>query len=278
MSSYSVNLSNESPASPPSNSLPSSPAGASVSDISPLSPRTILAALDSHLDIPTAQLCQLIHSLALTIQTRASQHSSQVAGLKNTIADLEESLGQVAEHYDAPPEGYIRNDGVVPDFDVQQDGNHVCVRFIRLHAGDPTRIQGLMGAEKPGKGPYSKPVYATPIRGLVPIALPSWFHHMLIEWTAHFEKLCNTTVATNNFGLIADVSRYRQDHNTLRQLIQEQDMLAAELELVRECLALTCGRLEATDAPNAVRQLEWQEDRRAEPVPFTPKQRQGHFA
>src|SRR5712672_3509517 len=140
MSSYSINLSNESAASPPSASMPSSPGGAAVLEVLPLSPHTILAALDSHPDIPAAQLRQLVHSLALTIQTRASQHSSQVAGLKNTIADLEESLGQVAEHYDAPPEGYIRNDGVVPDFDVQQDGNHVCVRFIRLHAGDPTRI------------------------------------------------------------------------------------------------------------------------------------------
>jgi len=278
MSSYSVNLSNESPASPPSNSLPPSPTGASVSDISPLSPRTVLAALNSHPDIPSAQLCQLVHSLALTIQTRASQHSSQVAGLKNTIADLEESLGQVTERYDAPPDGYVRNNGVVPNFDVQQDGNNVRVRFVRLHAGDPTRVQGLTGAEKPGEGPYSKPVYALPIHGLVPTALPSWFHHMLIGRTMHFEKLRNTTIATNKFGLIADISCYRQDHDALRQLIQEQDMLAAKLELVRECLALTRGRLEATDAPNAVGQLEWQEDRRAEPVPFTPKQRQGRFA
>ena len=267
MSSYSVNLSNESPASPPSNSLPSSPAGASVSDISPLSPRTILAALDSHLDIPTAQLCQLIHSLALTIQTRASQHSSQVAGLKNTIADLEESLGQVAECYDAPPEGYIRNDGVVPNFDVQQDGNHMCVRFICLHAGDLTCIQGLTGAEKPGEGPYSKPVYTQPVRGLIPVALPSWFHQMLIGQTTHFQKLRNTVIATNKFGLITDVSRYHQDHDALCQLLQEQDMLSAELELIRERLGLTCGRLEATNAPNTVGQLEWQEERRAKLVP-----------
>src|SRR5712675_2885746 len=177
MSSYSINLSNISPAPPSSSSLPSLPGGASVAEVSPLSPRTVLAALNTHPNIPAMQLHQLIHSLALTIQTRASQHATQVAGLKNTIADLEENLGQVAERYDAPPDGYVRNDGLVPDFDIQQDGNSVRVRFICLHAGDPTRIQGLMGAEKPGKGPYSKPVYATPIRGLVPIALPSWFHH-----------------------------------------------------------------------------------------------------
>ena len=100
MSSYSVNLSCKSPVSPPSNSLPSSPVGATVSEVSPFSPRTVLAALDSHPDIPVAQLRQLVHGLALTIQTRASQHSSQVAGLKNTIANLEESLGQVAERWD----------------------------------------------------------------------------------------------------------------------------------------------------------------------------------
>jgi len=101
---------------------------------------------------------------------------------------------------------------------------------------------------------------------------------MLIGRTAHFEKLHNATVATNNFSLIANVSRYRQDHDALHQLIQEQDMLAAELELVRERLALTRGRLESANVPATVGQLEWQEDRRAEPVPFTPKQRQGHFA
>jgi len=48
----------------------------------------------------------------------------------------------------------------------------------------------------------------------------------------------------------------------LRQLLQEQDMLAAELELVRERLGLTRGRLEAANAANLVGQLEWEEDRR----------------
>jgi len=278
MSSYSINLSAESPASPSTNSLPSSPGGASIAEATPLSPCSVLAALDTHPNVSTVQLCQLVHSLMLTIQTRASQHSAQVAGLKNTIANLEENLGQVAERYNVPPEGYVRNDGLIPDFDILQDGNYVRARFIRCHPGNPTRVQGLTGSEKPGEGPYSKPVYAQPIHGLIPTALPSWYHHMLIGRTAHFEKLCNATVATNNFGLIANLSCYRQDHDALQQLIQEQDMLAAELELIQEHLALTRGRLESTNAPAAIGQLEWQEDRRAEPVPFTPKQRQGRFA
>ena len=64
MSLYSVNMSAESP-----NSTPSSPAGASIADVSLLSPCTVLAALDGHPDIPATQLCQLVHDLALTIQT-----------------------------------------------------------------------------------------------------------------------------------------------------------------------------------------------------------------
>jgi len=278
MSSYSVNLSNELPKSAPSTSLPSSPAGASTTDATPLSPRSVLAALDAHPDVSAQQLRQLVHSLALTIQTHASQHASQVAGLKNVIADLEENLGQVAERWDSPPEGYLRNDDLVPSFDIKQDGNWVCARFVCLHTGDPTCVHGLTGNEKPGEGPCSKPVYATPVHGLVPVALPSWFHNMLIGRTARFEKLRNAAHDTNNFGIIADISRYRQDHNLLRQLVQEQEMLSAKLELVREHLALTRGRLKATNAPNLVGQLEWEEDRRAEPVPYTPKQRQGRFA
>src|SRR5882672_3779406 len=279
MSARSVNLSTESPASPPSASLPSSPAGASISDVTPLSPRSVLAALDAHPDVSAPQLRQLVHSLALTIQTRASQHASQVAGLKNVIADLEENLGQVAERWDSPPEGYVRNDDLVPGFDIRQDGNWVRARFVRLHTGDPTCVHRLTGNEKHGEGPYSKPVYATPVRGLVPIALPSWFHHMLIGRTSHFEKLRNATHALNNFGIVADISRFRQDHDVLRQLLQEQDMLAAELELVREHLGLTRGRLEAANAPNLVGQLEWEEDRRPDAaVPFTPKVRHGRFA
>jgi len=121
-------------------------------------------------------------------------------------------------------------------------------------------------------------VYAQPVQGLVPTALPSWYHHMLIGRSTHFEKLRNATIATNNFGLIADLSRYHQDHDALHQLIQEQDMLSSELELLRERLGLTRGRLEAANAANAIGQLEWQEDRRAKPVPYTPKQRQGRFA
>jgi len=278
MSARSINLSTESPASVPSVSLPPSPAGASITDAMPLSPRSVLAALDAHPDVSAQQLRQLVHSLALTIQTRASQHASQVAGLKNVIADLEENLGQVAERWDSPPEGYVRNDDLVPGFDIRQDGNLVRARFVRLHTGDPTCVHGLTGNEKPGEGPYSKPVYATPVRGLVPVALPSWFHHMLIGRSARFEKLRNATLTTNNFGVIADVSRYRQDHNLLRQLVQEQEMLSAELELIRERLGLTRGCLEAANAPNLVGQLEWEEDRRAEPIPYTPRQKSGRFA
>jgi len=237
----------------------------------------VLAALDAHPDVSAQQLRQLVHSLALTIQTRASQHASQVAGLKNVIADLEENLGQVAERWDSPPEGYVRNDDLVPGFDIRQDGNLVRARFVRLHTGDPTCVHGLTGNEKPGEGPYSKPVYATPVRGHIPVALPSWFHHMLIGRTTHFEKLRNAVLALNNFGITADISRFRQDHDVLRQLLQEQDMLSAELELVRERLGLTRGRLEAANAPHLVRQLEWEEDRRPDAIPYTPKQRHGRF-
>src|SRR5882672_9687825 len=278
MSARSINLSTESPASVPSVSLPPSPAGASMSDVTPLSPRSVLTALDAHPDVSAQQLRQLVHSLALTIQTHASQHASQVAGLKNVIADLEENLGQVAERWDSPPEGYVRNDDLVPDFDVRQDGNLVRAHFVRLHTGDPTCVHGLTGNEKPGEGPYSKLVYAMPVHSLVPVALPSWFHHMLIGRSARFEKLRNAALTTNNFGVIADISRYRQDHDVLRQLVQEQEMLSAELELVRERLGLTRGRLEAANAPNLVGQLEWEEDRRAEPIPYTPRQKSGRFA
>jgi len=129
---------------------------------------------------PPQQLRQLVHSLALTIQTRASQHASQVAGLKNVIADLEENLSQVAERWDAPPEGYVRNDDLVPSFDICQDGNLVRARFVRLHTGDPTCVHGLTGNEKPGEGPYSKPVYATPVRWSRPrrstLLVPSYAH------------------------------------------------------------------------------------------------------
>jgi len=101
---------------------------------------------------------------------------------------------------------------------------------------------------------------------------------MLIGHSACFEKLRNAALITNNFSIIADISRYRQDHDLLRQLVQEQEMLSTELELIRECLGLTRGRLEAANAPNLVGQLEWEEDRRAEPIPYTPHQKSGRFA
>jgi len=273
MSSYSINMSAESP-----NSIPSSPTGASIADVSPLSPHTILAALDGHPDIPASQLHQLIHGLALTIQTHASQHAAQVARLKNTIAELEDRVSTFIEHATDPPEGYQYNDGLVPDFDILQEGNAVRARYIHLHNGDPTKVWGLTSSEKPGEGPFSKSVYATPVAGLVLVALPSWFHAMLIGRTTQFEKLRNAAIKANNLGIIADVSRYHQDHDALRQLIQEQDMLSAELDLIQERLGLMCRRLKSANTPNIVGQLEWEEERRIEqPLPFTPKQRQGRF-
>jgi len=134
MSSYSVNMSAKSP-----NSIPSSPTGASVADTSLLSPCTILAALDSHPDIPTSQLRQLVHGLALTIQTHALQHASQVAGLRGTIAELEDQVSTFIEHTTDPPEGYQYNNGLVPNFNILQDGNAMHARYVHLHDGDPTK-------------------------------------------------------------------------------------------------------------------------------------------
>src|SRR5712672_4533161 len=58
MSARSINLSTESPASVPSASLPPSPAGASIADATPLSPRSVLAALNAHPDVSAPQLRQ----------------------------------------------------------------------------------------------------------------------------------------------------------------------------------------------------------------------------
>jgi len=54
-------------------------------------------------------------------------------------------------------------------------------------------------------------------------------------------------------------------------------MLSAELELVRERLGLTRVDSKAANAPNIIGQLEWEEDRRPDAIPYTPKQCHGRF-
>src|SRR5712672_2939100 len=127
-------------------------------------------------------------------------------GLKSTIAELEDRVLTFIEHKTNPPEGYQYNNGLVPDFNIQQDGVAIHARYVRLHDGDPTKVWGLTRSKKPGEGPYSKSVYATPVTGLVPVALPSWFHAILIGCLTCFEKLQNGAIKANNLGIITDVS------------------------------------------------------------------------
>jgi len=78
---------------------------------------------------------------------------------------------------------------------------------------------------------------------------------MLIGRTTWFKKLRNAAIKANNLGIITDISHYHQDHNALCQLIQEQDMLSAKLDLVQERLGLTHGWLESANAPNIIGHL-----------------------
>jgi len=90
------------------------------------------------------------------------------------------------------------------------------------------------------------------------------------------EKLRNAALALNNFGIIADISRFPADHNVLHQLLQEQDMLSPNPNSFGNASAYE-GQLEAANAPHLVGQLEWEEDRRPDAIPYTPKQRHGRF-
>jgi hypothetical protein len=156
----------------------------------PLSPRSTASLLAANTHIPEETMCQIAAGLLRTIEERESAHSTEIWELREKLLRLEELVGD--EDSDEPPEGYIRNNSKIPNFDIpMDDGLYLPAKWIKLHSGDYTKAFGLTGKELSTEAPYSMEIYTSPDVRLneVPEPLPLWVQTIIEGRTATFKSL-----------------------------------------------------------------------------------------
>jgi hypothetical protein len=229
---------------------PSSPASASSYAVphvtgAPLSPRSTAALLAANPHVPKETMRQIAAGLLRTIEEREAAHSTEVWELREKLLRLEELVGE--EDSDQPPEGYIRNNGKIPNFDIpMDDGLYLPAKWIKLHEGDYTKASGLTGKELSTETPYSMEIYASPDIRLheVPEPLPLWVQTIIEGRTATFESLRRAAIELEDFGIIADLTRARDIYLKAQEMELQRDQIEADLSLLQEKYNLARGRLE----------------------------------
>jgi hypothetical protein len=188
---------------------------------------------------------QIAAGLLRTIEERESAHSTEVWELREKLLCLEELVGD--EDSDEPPEGYTRNNGKIPNFDIpMDDGLYLPAKFIKLHSGDYTKAFGLTGKELSTEAPYSMEIYASPDICLneIPEPLPLWVQTIIEGRTATFESLRRAAIELEDYGIVANLTRAHDTYLKAQEMELQWDQIEADLSLLHEKYALTCGRLE----------------------------------
>ena len=161
------------------------------------------------------------------------------------------------------PQGLLPNQGRLPHFFIPHLGGQALAHFIRKCLADPTMANGTMG----GTGAE---VYAYPLEALPPHdasgdrgknrtgePLPIWFLDLLRGSETTFRLVLRASQSTGDWGLPADIARYRSMVNRVNELHTAHEGILDSLNSCWESLDLIAGRLGGAKAPSRLAHLQY---------------------
>jgi hypothetical protein len=181
-------------------------------------------------------------------RARTGPHSSLVESLRGEIARLRASAAPDQVDTQPPtPHGFITNGGRLPHFTIPHQGHKATARYIRVCPSDPTTAQGTMG--RPQDPVYCHSLYAitywTPVDddSYPQEPLPEWFRDLIHATEPCFRTLLQGARILEDWGVTADIARYRATSERLRDLAAAREGIDAALTAQRETLDLVTFRL-----------------------------------
>jgi hypothetical protein len=158
------------------------------------------------------------------------------------------------------PEGFEANNGRLPHFSVPVDeGITQVIRWIQLlHDG---RAAGYLAEDGPSLDPYVTELYACPANlgpGVGIESIPAWFRRLLHRSMHQFSQLRDTARRhDSNWGIYADILRYRELDDQTSWLREELDVVTSELRATMEAREACETRLVAANAPAQFTHLDY---------------------
>jgi len=269
MSDHSVNYSVTSPR-PDSVEIVTNdhPLASIFNDNAPMSPNTVLATLAAHNKVPTESLQEIITGLVATIKLRELAWEADRTAMRARINHAEDRLEAAMEaHEDEDfdfneagiPTDFIHNNNRVPAFQIPiSEGLSLPAEFIKRDEDNKTKVWGVTRRFGKGEPAYAHELFACPIEDPSFPAEPMrpWFLRLLQGSTASYTHLREAADKLGNWGLAADIARFRQCEDQLRKLNATIHSLRAEADLTETLQEASCIRLGAANAHGRLARLE----------------------
>jgi len=264
MSNYSINASNESPATmlPQSSILPIpfNPVTTTTIPTYPLlSPQTAINILASQPDL-NETIRAITYGLVSTIHNREVLHTLQSKGLQDTNAALQDHIKNFECEADCSfelplhPIGYEDNNRQVSTQVPIGGGYYADAKWIQQC--DDGHINLLIGKDF-DKEPYSTDLFLNPLySNEVAALLPCWFSNILTSPTPTYHTLRKAVSDLDDWNSIAEVEHYHHYNNHHRHLADELSQLQCKLTLIDNAIAATHHQLEAAQIPALIPNLE----------------------
>jgi hypothetical protein len=199
-----------------------------------LSPCTIQTTLQIQPDLNATLLWSIANGLLQTIANCKADSAVAKKGYKDHLHHLEQHVLHYKETFNHTPNGYVLNNRQITNFHIPVgDGLYQEAKWIRLN-NDGT-VSGYTVKQGPNQQPYIIDLYATPNNSVDSpiIALPAWFQHMLTGPGGDFHILQTTMADTDDWGLVREITCYREIDDDITHLAVKVEEYQWDLEVAQ---------------------------------------------
>src|SRR6266446_8084565 len=221
-----------------------------------MSPRSVRSAIATH-DLPADTYWSIINRLVVTSEARTHRfqqdlaaqevdHKKKLDDREETIEFLEARLVGYIDTFSQPPDGYVEN-GRLTTFTIPCGGGlSNPAKWVKKL--DDGRVAGYSTEDGPHDLPHVCEIYASPKYTADPVEpLPHWIHETLQGSATGYAAFLDVVKATDDWGLEADVMRFRtldkhviaykaqldHTHGELKSTIIARDQCQGRLECTR---------------------------------------------
>ena len=217
----------------------------------PLSPRTVAAALEGYPGLDASTLRVICSGLVSTLESRTEQYLTTTNTLNEQIEGLANRVQEYENTFETAPEGYVENvhfpnlripvgNGLYRPVKWVKQGED---GFMYCHTAED-------GPRSSNSQPYLIPVYASPIPSTdEPIEpFPNWMRAILHGPSAPYLNLLESAKTLDDWGVAADLARYRRCDEELMLIENKIRTLEIERVAMEYNRTIIAARLEASRA------------------------------
>src|SRR6266478_6234141 len=229
-----------------------------------MSPRSVRAAITSH-ELPADTYQLIINGLVVTSEARTHRYNQNLAAQEadhkkklddheETIEFLEARLVGYIDTFSQPPEGYVEN-GRLTTFTIPCGGGlSNPAKWVKKL--DDGRVAGYSTEDGPHDLPHVCKIYASAKYTADPAEpLPHWIHETLQGSATGYAAFLDAVRAMDDWGLKADVMRFRTLNECVMAYKAQLDRTHSELKSTIIARDQCRGRLECTRLAEQVSHL-----------------------